>query len=123
MAISARILPREDYARLVGTELEAVWPTWPPTARVLVVEDATGTIIGCWGLLIVLHAEGVWIAPAHRKKGAVARALLQAMRTLVQEYGAESVMTAAVTPEIEAFCATLHGQRLPGSQWVLPLGV
>ncbi len=76
--VTTRILPREDYGRLAGTELEAVREQLPESASVVVVED-DGEIVGCWALMPVLHAEGVWIAERERKRGRVALRLLRAM--------------------------------------------
>lgn len=120
--MTSRVLPLEEWSRLAGTELDAVWPHLnPETARVLVVEDA-GAIVGTWALFHVVHAEGVWIAETHRGKTAVARRLLKAMRQAATEMGAAVVATAALTPDVEGYLATLGAVTLPGTHYALSVG-
>lgn len=111
--MTTRTLPREEFGRLVGTELEAVAPILPPAATVLVVEDA-GQIVGCWALFPVWHAEGLWIAPAHRGKGGVARRLLAGLRTAAHAQGARAVATAATDERVESMLDRLGAVALPG---------
>lgn len=113
-----RVLPRTEYPKLAGTELETVWPVLPEDALVLVVEDGA-EIVACWALLTVRHVEGLWIAPAHRGKGSVARRLLAGMRTLV---GVRPVVTAAMTDEIRGLLDRIAAQKLPGDHYVMTLG-
>lgn len=114
-----RILPRADYWRLVGTELETVYPHLPADARVIVVED-DGEIVGCWSLFPLVHVEGVWIDPKHRG-GSVARRLLSRMRAEARDMGARTVQTAAVTKEVEDLALRIGGFRLPGAQFTIKL--
>lgn len=119
--MTTRILPREEYPRLAGTELEAVWPTLPEGAAVLVVEE-DGQIVGCWAAFLVAHVEGVWIAPEHRGRGGVARRLLVGMRrTLVETFGATGALTGAMTDDVRALLARLGATKLPGDHYALPL--
>ena len=121
--MTTRCLPPEEWPRLAGTELEAVWPHLRPAhqATVLVVEDGEA-IVGCWLLLTLAHCEGVWVAPTHRGKGSVARRLLAAMRREVQQRGFATVLTGAMTPDVERIIRGLGGHPLPGAQYVLPFG-
>jgi hypothetical protein len=118
-----RLLPVEEWPRLVGTELETVWPHLDPsTAVVLVVEDESGQIVGCWSLFACLHAEGVWIAPDHRRRGVVAKRLLRGMQETARALGVTAVTTAAESSEIAALVTRhLRGQRLPGEMFVCPI--
>lgn len=120
--MTTRLLPRDEYPRLMGTELETVWPHLPEGARVLVVEDPAGAIVGCWALFTSVHCEGVWVAPEHRGRGSVARRLLAGMRREARDMGASAVMTGAVSDDVRGLIAHLHGTRLPGEQYVMPLG-
>ena len=120
--MTSRILPREEWHRLKGTELARV--TTQAAERnapmyVLVVEDG-GEIVGCWSLFQVWHAEGLWIAPAHRGKSAVARHLWRLGRRVAEMMGFVGVMTAANQPEVEHI---LRGSavELPGKHYLLPL--
>lgn len=120
--MTRRILPREEYPRLAGTELEAVWPTLPEDAAVLVVEE-DGAIVGCWAAFLLAHVEGVWTAPEHRGKGAVARHLLVGMRrTLAEQFGSTGAITGAMSDEVRGILAGLGATKLPGDHYALTLG-
>jgi hypothetical protein len=115
-----RILPRAEYSRLVGTELEAVWPHLPPSACVIVVEDDGGAIAGCWCCFTSVHAEGVWIAPWHRRsRTVIARQLMAAMAEQLEALGAAAFMTGAVSDGVRAIIRKLGGAPLPGEQYVI----
>ena len=117
-----RELPPEEWPRLVGTELEAVWPHLQPAwARVLVVEDE-GQIVGCWAALLMVHAEGVYIAPDHQKRGAVARHLWRGMRQMIQQsWQASRVLTASRSPEVSALLEAHGALKLDVESYVLPM--
>lgn len=116
-----RILDPSEWSRLSGTELRDVWQ-WlqPDRTRILVVEDEQGAIVGCWAFLYVLHAEGVYIAPEHRGRSAVARHLLRGMREIAQASDASSVWTGALDETIAAFCQRLDAREIPGRSFVIP---
>jgi hypothetical protein len=116
--MTTRLLPREDWCRLVGTELEPVWPVLPPDAQVLIVEDQ-GAIVACWALYRLVHLEGCWIHPDHRGKGSVARRLLAGMRRTAQAMGARAVNTASVQADVSAMLTKLGAVRLGGAHFAL----
>lgn len=119
-SLTRRDLPREEWPRLAGTELESIWPVLPEDARIVSVEDGD-RIVGCWGAFWQLHAEGVWIAPDHRGHAAVARHLLTGMRRIARESGARTVATAGVTEDVIALLRRFPGAiELPGTHVVLP---
>jgi GNAT superfamily N-acetyltransferase len=122
--MTSRVLPVEEWPRLAGTELEAVWPTLDPgSAQIVVVEEA-GQIVGCWALLAVWHVEGVWIHPDYRSRPAgVARRLLVAMRYLARRCGALAVLTGAIDPKVRHILTDhLHARPVPGEQFIWELG-
>jgi hypothetical protein len=118
-AFATRVLPPAEWSRLQGTELDGVTAHLPPTAQIVVVEQ-DGAIVACWAAFNVLHVEGIWIAPAHRRSGSVARRLLRAMRQVVASFGCRSAMTAALTDEVDGFITRLGGTRVPGTHFLLP---
>jgi ribosomal protein S18 acetylase RimI-like enzyme len=122
--MTTRILPPEEWGKLDGTELAAWAPQMDPTrATVVVVEDEAGTVIGCWALVQVLHAEGVWVAPSHRGRASVARRLVRATLEAARQRGVRAVATAAVTPDVERLLTRhLGATELPGKQYVLATG-
>ena len=94
--MTSRILPREEWDKLKGTEAELV--TLGTTSTVVVVEDDEGQVVGCHVLQAVLHAECLWVHPDHRKKAAVARRLWWSVRNVAQQlFNAEAVWTASET--------------------------
>ena len=117
--MTTRILPRAEWAKLAGTELAEVWPLLHADAQVYVVEE-DGQTIGCWCLFPVWHAEGVWIAPAHRGRGAVARRLLRGLREMSQRVGARSVMTGCLGEPVRTLLSHLRAVPVP-DQFVFPV--
>lgn len=117
----ARILPPEEYHRLVGTAIDEVWRVIPPTAKVVVVEDGD-QIVGCHLLLPVIHAEGLWIHPAHRGKGSVARRLWSAVQRVVREqFDAPGFWTGAMSDDVRGLLAHVGAERIPGDQYRVEL--
>jgi hypothetical protein len=123
VSLSTRILPREEYERLKGTEVESVAAQLPDTARVVVVERE-GRIVGTWTLLPIVHAECVWIAEDERGRGSVARRLLAGLSATAREvFGVGRVWTAARDEDTRTqdLIAALRGELVPGRHYVMPL--
>lgn len=118
--MTRRLLPKDEWGKLAGTELEAVVPHLPDHARVLVVEDGE-QIVGCWAFVSLVHAEGVWTASEHRGKSSVARHLLMGMRETVREMGAQGVITAATSDTVRGFLSVLGAVELPGTHYAMPI--
>lgn len=121
--MTTRILPRAEYFRLIGTELQDVRDRLPASACVVAVEDDDGELVGCWALMPVFHAEGVWIAERERKRGRVALRLLRAMSEAAQAAGSLAVFTAATDETVGGLIERLGGQKLPGDHFLMPVGV
>lgn len=117
--MTTRILPRDEYAKLAGTELETVAPLLPEDAQVVIVEDTEGNLAACWAVLPVFHVEGCWIAPAHQKKGIVARRLIEAMRQTARRMGAQAVCTASMSEDVSGMLRRLGAVQLPGEHFSL----
>lgn len=116
-----RILPAAEYGRLVGTEAETVIASLTDTARVVVVE-ADGEIVGCHVLQPVVHAECLWIHPAHRKTSGVGRRLWRAVqREVLEHYGARAFATAALSDEVRGLLAHVHAVKLDGDHYMVPV--
>lgn len=120
--MTTRLLPVEEWHKLAGTELETVVPhLTPERVSIIVVEDG-GQVVGCWALMTVLHCEGLYIAPAYRGKGSVARRLWTTMRGLARDFGARSVATSACSDEVRALLAHVGAVRVPGESYVMQIG-
>ena len=127
--LTARMLPKDEWDKLQGTELGQVYLHLAcEQARVIVVED-DGVIVGCWAVVRYTHAEGVWTDPSHRRKGAVARMLLRELGKAVTDLTAESgggsraVFTGAETPEVAQLLSRhLGAVELPWQHFVFAAG-
>jgi ribosomal protein S18 acetylase RimI-like enzyme len=114
-----RMLPPEEWHRLIGTEVEHVWPHLDSRhAQVIVVED-DGVIVGTWALFHLLHAECLWIAPTHRGKASVARRLWAQLIGLTQAMGITSVATAAISDDVRALLAHVKATKLEGDHYIM----
>lgn len=111
--MTTRELPREEWHRLDGTELAPFVAGLPASVLTVLVVEQDGAIVGCWGLVVSLHAEGLWIAPEHRRGTAVGRRLLLGMRHAVANAGAQGVLTGAASDEVVSLLEHVKAERLP----------
>ena len=94
----------------------------PARSVVVVVEDGA-ELVGCWALVQVLHAEGVWVAPAHRGRASVARRLMLGTLAAARELGAKAIVTGALTDDVEHLLTDhLGAVPVPGKQLVFATG-
>ena len=121
MSLTDRILPPDEWHKLDGRDLSRVLALLnPANTQIVVVENEAGAIVGCWASVLILHAEGVWIAPEYRTRTSVARRLWRRMRDLVLASGARAVVTAADSPQITTLLDRQGAQPLP-QEYVLCL--
>jgi N-acetylglutamate synthase-like GNAT family acetyltransferase len=118
--MTSRVLPVEEWDRLVGTEADVCRGLDPAHTHVLVVEDS-GAIVGTWALTRVVHAECLWIREDHRKRGGVGRRLLALMRSGARAMGAGPVWTGAMSDEVRMLIEHFGGTRVPGDSYLLPM--
>jgi hypothetical protein len=116
----ARLLPPEEWSRLAGTDLEAHWPHFNPAQTDVMVVEHEGQIIGCLSMLKVFHVEGLWIAEAHRRKGAVMRHLLELMQATAETHDTRGLVAGAITQQMRDVLAGLGASALP-DQFVIPV--
>lgn len=113
-----RILPKEEYSKLIGTELELVWKDLPAESKILVVEEYE-KIIGTWAVIPYTHVECVWVHPDYRGKGTVLKKLVPAMFKLLRKLNISHVLTSALSEEVELILRNkFHAQELPGKHFV-----
>lgn len=116
MSMETRILPRGEWHRLAGTELESALEVLQhEDAHITVVED-DGKIVGCWAAVRYVHLEGIWVHPDYRKRGSVIRRLLVGGKSVVMALGARVFWTAAMTPEVEDLATRIGGVPLPDAK-------
>ena len=120
--MNTRLLPREEWPRLSGTELETVYPVLPAGAQIVVVEDGD-QIVGTWAVYPQITVHGCWVAPSHRGKAVVFRHLLRGMQNTALAMGATAVQTGSMSEDVTGMLGKLGAVELPGRHFVLGLGV
>src|SRR5215831_217275 len=109
--MTIRELPPAEWPRLSDSPLGALVAAQPAGAVLpIVTEDAGGAIVGTIGLVPLLHAEGLWIDPAHRGKGAAFRSFLRAMQMARARYGVQGVV---ISTRLERTATRLGARPLP----------
>lgn len=119
--MTTRILPREEWPRLVGTEAEALLPTLDPEKAAIVVVEDDGAIVGCHVLFTMLHAECLWIHPEHRGRASAARRLWAAVQDEARAIGATALITGAANDRVRGLLAHVGATPLPVDQYVVPI--
>jgi hypothetical protein len=115
--MNTRILPLEEWHKLVRTPLAAAVPHMPPDMTVIVVEE-DGAIVGCWSLFHALHVEGLWIAPERRGTSTIAKHLLHDMRVVLNK---RTAWASATSPDVATMLDRLHAQPVAGTHYLLSL--
>lgn len=116
--MTTRVLPCEEWPRLMGTDAAAIWPTLDPMRTAIVVVEDDGLIIAHHILLFVLHAEALWVHPEHRK-GIVGGRLWAAVKLAVRGAGSRGFVTAAIDDDVRSLIAKVGGMPIPGSHFVV----
>ena len=117
--MTRRILPREEYGRLVGTYLEPLIEALPADADVIVVEDE-GRIVACSSIFARDHVECTWIAEDHQDQPAVFWSLLHGIKTQARHRGSLRVLTASMDDRMTEFLNHV-AEPLPGAHFVWPM--
>jgi hypothetical protein len=107
--MTSRLLPKEEWFRLEGTQLETVVPILPEGAQVMVVESE-GQIQACVALYPLWHLEGIEI-----KSPSATRLLLASIRT--QTATLPAVLSWAQHAKVGEFLRRLGAEPLPGEHF------
>jgi hypothetical protein len=120
--VTSRVLPAAEWSKLAGTELETLVPYLnPEKATVFVVEDDAGAVIGCWGLIPFLHAEGLWVASEHQAKSGVFRRLMADMRRELARRSEGAMWTSSMSEQVTDIITHVGGVQIPGTHYVVPV--
>jgi hypothetical protein len=127
--MNARILPPEEWSRLMGVDVAAPVLRYadPSQVTVVVVEDDAGKIVGCLPVLRISHLEGLWVRPGHRN-GTALRTLLRAALEAVRGNGDSWALCgvcdgddlmAGLLPRVGGFevPARFYGMQSGGTKW------
>ena len=120
---TSRILPVDEWPKLAETDLGELWTLLKPADTQVLVVEHEGAIVGMWLGVRIVHAEGVWIAPAHRGGFGVVRRLLAGMRRIARSWGASVVWTGAAEGDttVMDLITRLGGSRVPMAAYRLPM--
>lgn len=119
--MTSRVLPPEEWPRLVGTEAEALWPTLDPEYSRIVVVERDGEIVACHVLMNVLHVECLWIHPESRGKASVGRRLWHAVQDEARATGVRAVMTHADSDQVRGLLERAGAVPLVGETFMVPI--
>jgi len=115
--LTDRILPQEEWHRLDG-DLAKMVPVLDPTRVTILVVEEDGVIVAHVVWYRVDHLDGLWIAPEHRGKTAVARRGLRLIHRTLYASGARTMMVSALDQETHNLFAK-RGVPFPGQTFVL----
>ena len=118
-----RVLPRDEWHRLPSeSDIPKALPYLRPEDVQVVVVERDGEIVATWAVLRVVQLEGVWIAPAYRKRASVARRLMRATLDLARTLTPYWAFTGSQSAEVSALLTQhLGATRLPMEPFVIPL--
>jgi N-acetylglutamate synthase-like GNAT family acetyltransferase len=120
-AYVARVLPFAEWEKLDQTQFAESWRLLPPEHTRVIVVEHEGQIVGCWALMTMVHIEGLWIHPDHRKRVSVPRKLYEETMAQARDLQVQSLLTQAVDLEVMALLAHVGAQALPGTAFLLPV--
>lgn len=109
-----RVLPPEEWPRLVGTSLDPLWRDCNPSFTEIIVVEQDGQIVGSIALLATLHAECAQI----RGGIGVRRALWRALQDRVKHAGGSAVWGAAIDDDMRSLLER-HGTAIPGDHFLV----
>lgn len=119
--MTTRVLPPDEWPRLIVTDAWEAWPHLDPARNTVVVTEHEGAIVGCVILMQAVHAEFLWIAPEHRGKTSVFRRLRDGMLSTARALGTPTVWMAAMSTQMHGIVCGLGAERVPGAHFLLNL--
>jgi len=113
-----RVLPPEEWDRLRDFAFATNGLPDPTTSVIIVVETATGEIVGIWAMLLQPVLDGLWVDPAHRST-LVAGQLLRTMKAFLQEFEIPAAFTVISDDSVRTLAAKAGFTKVPGDLWIL----
>ncbi len=115
-----RVLPESEWSRLPQEWSPTVPHLQPTETQIVVVEDGE-QIVACWGVLRLVHLEGLWIDPAYRTKPGVAVRLYRGAMRAVRSMAKGWVLTGASDDDVRGLLDRAGAVRLPMDVYVMPV--
>lgn len=104
-----------------GIPIPMIAPYLPPSDVDVVVVEEDGKIVAAWTVMNVVHLEGVWVDPEHRRAGVV-RSLIRTALAKARDRGQHWAFTGANDDHTRDIITRMGGKLVPMETWVLPLG-
>lgn len=119
--MKARVLPREEWAKLEATQSGKLLSfASPADVRFVVLEDE-GKIVGSMAVLKITHLENMWLDPAVRTNLGAARTLLRETLKTAKEWTESWVMASIGDDTIAAMVERAGGKQVPVDTYILPV--
>lgn len=119
--MKARVLPPEEWGRLVDQDLPVLLPyAHNGDVSVVVVEDGS-RIVASMAIMRVTHLEGVWIDPEYRNAGTVRR-LLGATIDAAKKWPSNWAIAGAADDRMRDILPRMGATKVPVDSYVLTLG-
>lgn len=119
--MTTRILTPEEWPLLADTEAGSVLAGLEPTRTFPVVVEENGVIVACHVLMWQLHAECLWVRE-DRRRSLVGGKLWRAVQAVARVMGVRVLLTASCDDRVAALLEKVHGTKLPGEHYVIPIG-
>lgn len=114
----ARVLPPEEWEKLLAFPFAANGLPDPAAAFIIVSETADGTIKGIWSCLLQPHLDGLWVAEEDRHT-IVAGTLLREMKATLLRFKVPVAFTVISDPAVMVIAHKAGLHRAPGDLWML----
>jgi GNAT superfamily N-acetyltransferase len=115
-----RVLPVEEWPRLLDLPFGANGLPNENYAIVLVTEDPTGAIVGVWSAATMVMLDGLWVDPTHQGTP-IAGQLLRQMKATLQEKGVTTSFTLIQDADVMVLAHKAGFVRSPWDLWQLNL--
>src|SRR3982750_4141044 len=117
-----RLLPPDEWYKLKETEADPAYLHFDPQYTNVVVVEKEGSVVACWVLFPVYHAECVWIRKEDQKNPVVAGRLVKGMKHLATELGLKNLVTHAIDEEVKNLLTKhLEAKKIPGESFIFPV--
>lgn len=113
-----RLLPPEEWDKLLPLPFATRGLPDPTVAMIVVDETPAGEIVGLWSVMLQPMLDGLWVHPDHRHT-VIASQLLRAMKGVLQAHGIRLGFTVVSDPAVMALAHKAGFTRAPGDLWIL----
>lgn len=114
-ALTYRLLPPEEWDRLLAMPFGSNGLPPPEHCLVLVAETPEGEIVGLWSAMTAIHMEGLWVHEDYRRRTLTAATLLKEMRAILTEQGILHCFTIVQSDEVLTLAKKAGFEVLPGN--------